>query len=59
MLKVVMQLNMKRKRPRGKTTWLDKHRSPPERKEHISERSPPNEMFREQTRLEDIDFSIN
>ena len=23
------------------------HRSPPERKEHISERSPPNEMFRE------------
>ena len=47
MLKVVMQLNMKRKIPRGKITWLDKHRSPPERKEHISERSPPNEMFRE------------
>ena len=23
------------------------HRSPPERKEHIFERSPPNEMFRE------------
>ena len=23
------------------------HRSPPERKEHISEISPPNEMFRE------------
>ena len=47
MLKVVMQLNLKTKRPRGKTTWLDKPRSPPERKEHISERSPPNEMFRE------------
>ena len=36
MLRVVMQLNMKGKRPRGKTTWLQ--RSPPERKEHISER---------------------
>ena len=23
------------------------HRSPPERKEHISERNPPNELFRE------------
>ena len=34
------------------------HRSRPERKENISERSPPNEMFREWTRLEDIDFSI-
>ena len=45
MLRVVMQLKMKRKRPRGNTTW--QHRSPPEKKEHISEGSPPNEMFRE------------
>ena len=26
------------------------HRSPPEMKEHTSERSPPNDMFRELTR---------
>ena len=34
------------------------HRSQLERIEHICERSPPNEMFREYTRLEDIDYSI-
>ena len=59
MLRVLMQLKMKGKRPRGKYYVARQHRSPPERKEQIFERSPPNEMFREYTRLKDIDFSIN
>ena len=48
MLMVVMQLKVKRKdQEETKTKVARQHRSPPERKEHISERSPPNEMFRE------------
>ena len=29
MLRVVMQLKMKGKRPRGKTTWLDRYNTSP------------------------------
>ena len=48
MLSVVMQLQMKGKRPRERKDYVARqHRSPLERIEHISERSPPNEMFRE------------
>ena len=46
-LRVVMQLKTKGKRPRGKYYVARQHRSQLERIEHISDRSPPNEMFRE------------
>ena len=58
MLRVVMQLK-KGKETKRKYYVPRQHRSPPETKEHIFERSPPNEMFREKTQLKDIDFSIN
>ena len=47
MLRVVMELKTKGKRPRGKTYVARQHRSPLDRIEHIYERSPPNKMFRE------------
>ena len=48
MFKVVMQLKTKGKRPREKKNYVARqHRSPLKRIDHISERSPPNEMFRE------------
>ena len=50
MLRVVMHLTMNGKRPRGDNTKVARqHRSPQERKEHNSKRSPQNEMFREYT----------
>ena len=42
-----------------KTKVARQHRWPPERKEHITEISPRNEIFRESKRLEDITFLIN
>ena len=49
MLRVVMQLNMKGKRPRGNTTWLDNiDRQQKGKNTSFSfKRSHLNEMFRE------------
>ena len=47
MLRVVMQRWRKRDQDDTNTKVARQHLSPPERTEHISERSPQNEMFRD------------
>ena len=61
MLRIVMMLKMKGNKPRGRPRlrWLDNIDSYPKGKSTSLKEVLETKMFREYTRLEDIDFSIN